>query len=160
MISYLAASGRQRITFTDDVLDHFSVHRQTGCFTSEAGGQLFATFGEDQITLRHATGPSWLDRRQRFRFFPNWWAARSDIRRMHRARFHYVGDWHTHPEPVPTPSHMDRESMHDIFQKSRHDLAGFLMVIVGTDPVPDGLYVGIYTADTAVQLSSERPAGR
>lgn len=54
-----------------------------------------------------------------------------------------MGDWHTHPECHPEPSLTDTESFKDMFNKSRHRLGSFVMVIVGTGPVPDGLFVGL-----------------
>jgi integrative and conjugative element protein (TIGR02256 family) len=152
MMKYLAASGEQELILATAVLDHFAAHRQVGWRDREAGGQLFARFEGRRIIVEAATGPRAIDRRSRFLFIPNKWADRAEIRRLHKQGLHYLGDWHTHPEPVPTPSPVDRASMHDMFAKSRHDLAGFLMVIVGTAPPPDGLFVAIFSAESWAQL--------
>ena len=66
---------------------------------------------------------------------------------------HYVGDWHTHPEPQPRPSGTDTRSFWDMFRKSRHQLAGFVMIIVGTIAPPAGLFVGISDGDMLEQLA-------
>ncbi|MES0110132.1 Mov34/MPN/PAD-1 family protein [Mesorhizobium sp. M0013] len=152
-MKYLAASGTQELILAPSVLDHFAAHRQVGRLDREAGGQLFASFEGQRIVVEVATGPRSIDRRSRFSFIPNKWADRAEIRRLHRQGLHYLGDWHTHPESVPTPSPVDRASMHDMFAKSRHDLAGFLMIIVGTELPPAGLFVAIFQAESWAPLS-------
>ena len=143
MITYLAASGRQSVTFPPEVLNHFAAHRQLHAGDREAGGQLFARFEGSAIVVEAATGPRATDWRSRFSFRPHRWAERREIKRMHARGLHYVGDWHTHPEALPTPSGTDVRSMAEMFRESRHDLAGFIMVIVGTAAVPEGLFVGV-----------------
>lgn len=65
---------------------------------------------------------------------------------MHRKGFHFVGDWHTHPEPVPTPSKFDKKTINEAVAKSRHNLQSFVMVIVGSGCLPAGLHVSFNTA--------------
>jgi len=56
----------------------------------------------------------------------------------------YVGDWHTHPEAVPTPSFIDRDTFKDTYRSSKIDQNFLLCVIVGTNPIDkDGFWVGI-----------------
>ena len=45
---------------------------------------------------------------------------------MHAKGLHFVGDWHTHPEAVPTPSSSDIRTIKEAVAKSRHHLHGFL----------------------------------
>jgi hypothetical protein len=47
---------------------------------------------------------------------------------MHRAGFHFLGDWHPHPEPVPMPSPSDMRTTMEAVAKSQHHLLGFIMV--------------------------------
>lgn len=81
-----------------------------------------------------------------------------EIDRWHSKGFHYVGDWHTHPESVPSPSGRDSESIRDCFVKSKHHLLGFLLIIVGTAPLPEGLYVSLNDIETALPLVSPKQA--
>ena len=46
----------------------------------------------------------------------------------------YVGEWHTHPEPVPSPSGQDCANWRNLVRQTKHPLA---FVILGTD----GLFV-------------------
>jgi hypothetical protein len=63
-----------------------------------------------------------------------------------------VGDWHTHPQSVPSPSSADISSMVECFSKSRHELKAFLMVIVGTADLPEGLYVCLVDGNGVARL--------
>lgn len=56
----------------------------------------------------------------------------------------YVGDWHTHPEDVPTPSSDDLLSIAEVVRRSTHHLPGFLLLIVGRKPFPNGLWASFH----------------
>ena len=146
MISYLSASGSEAIVLSDRVLAHLRRHRQLRSGMTEAGGLLFARFLPGKILVEQATGPGVFDRRSRVGFIPSVPAAQRTIRRLHGRGLHYVGDWHTHPETIPTPSAEDCKSIRSVYQESIHHLAGLLMVIAGTSESPSGLFVAI--ADT------------
>ena len=145
VISYTIGASGQRLLLTDEVLAHFRRHRQLADHSKEAGGQLFATFNGDKIQIERATGPRQSDRRGIRSFIPNRLAERREIKRLFKARLHYVGDWHTHPEPRPQPSSTDIDSFQNMFSKSRHKLASLVIVIVGTVAFPEGLFVGLCT---------------
>jgi integrative and conjugative element protein (TIGR02256 family) len=78
----------------------------------EAGGVLLGRhiLGTGDIIVDLITAPMLSDRQSRFRFFR--------ARRPHQAAIDrawresggtctYLGEWHTHPEPYPTPSSID-----------------------------------------------------
>lgn len=71
---------------------------------------------------------------------------------MFKEELYYVGDWHTHPELQPTPSGTDISSFQDMFRKSRHRLASFVIVIVGTANFPKSLFVGLCTGEGLIEL--------
>lgn len=152
MIIYPVKNSDQTLLFTDAVLAHFHRHRQLRTQSKEAGGQLFARFGEQMIRIERATGPRPTDRRGRRTFVPNRLAERREIKRMFKKELYYVGDWHTHPEPQPTPSGTDISSVKDMFRKSRHGLASFVIVIVGTASFPKSLFVGLCTSEGFIEL--------
>ena len=140
---YAVGESGQTLILTQDVLSHFHKHRQHRQNQLEAGGQLFATISECDIRVSRATGPRRSDKRSLFRFVPNRLAERREIKALFRTGLNYVGDWHTHPQRVPMPSSTDIDSITDTFRKSRHGLAGFVMIIVGTSPAPEGLFVAV-----------------
>ena len=126
--------------------------RQAKPRDKEAGGQLFAQFFRSDVLIVEATPPTLLDRRSRYHFKPNRFLQRREIRKKHTAGLHFVGDWHTHPESRAAPSSDDLTSMQDCFRRSRHDLAAFLLVIVGMAPPPEGWYVALVRADGLQRL--------
>lgn len=154
MISYNIDESGEIILLEDSVLEHFHRNQQKTVKRLEAGGQIFACFEGNVIRIKKVTGPRASDRRTRTSFIPNRYAERREIKKLFKSSLHYVGDWHTHPEPIPTPSHTDVKNFQEVFQKSKHELAGFLMIIVGTLPAPEGLFVAIYNATEGYELSS------
>ena len=137
--------------FSDSCLEVLSAHRQRSCLSREIGGQLFARFNLDHVLIDRATltRGKW----SRFSFWPDREAERRDIRSLFAEGLHFVGDWHTHPEPQPTPSRPDTTKMQEVFQQSVHELKVMLLVIVGQDEFPAGLYVGAVTAGGVRQLT-------
>lgn len=144
MIFYSGEHSSEMLQFSDGVLDHFRRHRQLEPNAREAGGQLFARFDGILTQIQRATGPHVADCRSRFEYIPNRSTEHREIRQFFKQGLHFVGDWHTHPESIPTPSLQDLESIHKVFSKSHHELVGFVLVIVGTARWPDGLFVSVY----------------
>ncbi len=101
---------------------------------------------EGSIVVELATVTSGRSRRTRFGFWPDRETERKDIARLFMDGLHYIGDWHTHPEELPTPSSTDMRKALEIFNESQHELNAMLMVIVGRERFPDGLFVGAVTA--------------
>ena len=134
------------------VLNHLSKHQQRDRHSPEAGGQLFASFNDQVVVVEEATGPRSSDRRFRDLFIPNRRDEQNEIYEMHRKGLHFVGDWHTHPEPIPSASRSDLDSIKEIFIKSKHYLNGFLMIIVGTDDFPSALRVSLHGATAELKL--------
>ncbi|MYC74869.1 hypothetical protein F4X10_03730 [Candidatus Poribacteria bacterium] len=155
MITYAVGNSGEILILTDEVLDHFNQYRQLSTKSKEAGGQLFACFNGKNIAIKRATGPRYSDRRSYRSFVPNRIAERREIKRLFRKGLHYVGDWHTHPEPQPQPSKTDIRSFQNMFWKSRHQLARFVMIIVGTAETPRGLYVAAGNRKELIELTSQ-----
>lgn len=143
------------VKFTDDCLAVLSSQRQIGWRAKEIGGQLFARFTPESIEVTVATITRGKSRRTRFGFFPDRKAERADVNFLFKQGLHYLGDWHTHPQEIPLPSLIDEREMRDIFVESQHELAFMLLAIVGTAPLPAGLYVGAVTSTSVIALSGQ-----
>jgi len=154
VIRYPIGTSGQTLVLTDAVLAHFRKHRQVRRWNREAGGQLFARFDTPQIRIEVATGPRPTDKRGRTYYHPDRRAERKEIMSQHKRGFHYVGDWHTHPARHPNPSGIDVRNISDCFRLSRHRLAAFVMIIVGTGAPPEGLRVSLHDGVTEYILSS------
>lgn len=126
------------------VLEHLARYRQTSCWKREAGGQLFARVMANRWIVQKATGPRKSDWRSRFGFRPDRIAEQAEIDALFAENLHYVGDWHSHPQWHPEPSSTDELSLAETVAMSTHSLVGFLLVIVGTAPFPQGLWVSLH----------------
>lgn len=105
----------------------------------EAGGALLGRYilSTRDVVVDVVTEPMRADRRSRTRFYRH--------RRGHQAVIErawaesggtcaWLGEWHTHPEPVPTPSWVDRADWRRKLLVDRYDEALFF-VIAGTASV-------------------------
>src|SRR5579862_3615404 len=99
----------------------------------EAGGILLGFYRGPHVQIVHCTSPLPGDRRL-WNFFD-----RSDPGHQGEALKHwrdsgrtmnYVGEWHTHPEAVPTPSFVDRRTWRKIAR--RHTIGPLVFAIRGT----------------------------
>ena len=138
--------------FDADSLVTLDVNRQRSHFSREIGGQLFARFHDNLIRIEAVTITKGRSRRSRFGFWPDRSAEQADINYLFEQGLHYIGDWHTHPQKIPTPSGRDNSKMLEIFRLSAHELDSMLMVIVGLASFPKGLFVGCVQQDGIKQI--------
>jgi integrative and conjugative element protein (TIGR02256 family) len=143
VISFDIGHSGQSLSFDNTVLAHFDRHRQTRFWQREAGGLLFARLALPSIDVCAVTGPRRTDRRRRYSHWPDEIAEQREIDQMFARDLHFVGCWHTHPEDVASPSHIDTRNISDCVRSSRHALNGFVMVIVGRAPLPGSLFVSV-----------------
>lgn len=141
MLIFPIDATKQRLVLEARVVEHFLKYQQKRWYQKEAGGQLFATISEGTISIMEATGPRSTDKRSRFSYVADREAERSEIKANYIKGWHYVGDWHTHPERIPSPSSIDIESIQECVNKSRHGLNAFVLIIVGNGELPDALHV-------------------
>lgn len=147
---------KQRLILTAEVLGHFQAHAQNSMLSPESGGQLFARIDDDIVEVSKATGPYKTDFLSRYFFVPNRKNQNKDIQKLFAQGLHYVGDWHTHPQAIPKPSCTDIGSMKECFAKSKHELGWFVMIIVGTEEAPKGLWVSLHNAEGHLQLAPSK----
>lgn len=154
-LRYKLGGPQEHLVFSEAALKRLERHRQRYVLSREAGGQLFASFTRDSILIEIATGPYRSDRRERYRFDPDPVRTQQDIDRYFPHRLHFVGNWHTHPQKVPSPSSTDIANAHQRFLQSDHSLTAFVVVVVGTATFPLGLYVSLLDGTTENVLSPE-----
>lgn len=140
------------VILTRQILDQLSFYKQNRFWKKESGGQLFVDFCENIVTVRVATGPNKKDIRSRYRFRPHRQSEQADIRYFFRKELHFFGDWHTHPQRTPEPSSSDIDSIAETVRNSEHKLPGCLLVVVGTDRFPSGLFVGFHNGRDFYEL--------
>ncbi len=144
----------QTIRLTPALIAKFMRHRQRFRWQREAGGQLFARITGPLIEIVEATGPRPTDQRGRYHYHPDKWAEQHEIDDRFTGGLHFVGDWHTHAQRQPEPSSTDLRSIAEMVQRSRHDLNGFVLVVLGTADPPEGLYLAVHDGVVAHRLAS------
>ena len=111
-------------------------YQQLDCNDKEAGGVLIGQhryhtrngniIGPIHLEITSCTQPSWWDKRTRFGFIRK---SASHIRSVLQAWknsdgcLSYMGEWHTHPEPIATPSLID-------YHQWRSNLTGKIAVLI------------------------------
>jgi len=151
-LQYRLGDPPQQLTLGPEALATLDRYRQTRWYHLEAGGQLFARIYEREVVVEVASPPKRSDRRGRAFFKPSRRCEQIEIDEMHTCGFHYVGDWHSHPEDVPTPSKKDIQSIGAAVRKSDHDLGGFLLLIVGRRPGQRGIHLSIHDGSQSIEL--------
>lgn len=152
---YVEKIGGPAIILTDKVLSVMHKYRQLHPSAKEAGGQLYAKYEGVDTLILEATKPKFLDMRTRYRFRPNIMLQRFEIYYRYRKGLQFVGDWHTHPEKYPSPSHKDINYMNNYFHLSFRKFRAFVMVIIGTEPEPKSLHVALVKGKSLIRLEYE-----
>ncbi len=148
----------QKIILVDSVIETFREYKQDKRNKPEAGGQLFAEINDNKdVIIRRATTPKRRDKQGRYSFIPDLKQQNLDIQELFSIGLHYVGDWHTHPEQAPTPSHLDIQTVHQTFRTSNHQLNYFILVIVGMKTDDDlDLWTGLINNKKVRKLTFEK----
>lgn len=132
-------SGGQRIVIEQVVLHRLNGYRQRFPCSKEAGGQLFGSVSSQEVVVTLAVGPRRQDERTRLSFRSDPHAAQKEIERQHKIGNLYLGEWHTHAEPVPRYSGADRQTIDALVSRSKLNLSSLLLLIRGTATLPQGL---------------------
>jgi len=127
-------NGSLLLNFSDEVRDVFEKNVQVGD-RPESGGVLLGTVHERGLLVTLATTPTRLDRQFRYLFERLPFGHRAIARRLWRSSAgttRYIGEWHTHPQDIPTPSIIDLDEWRKL-AKVRADQRPLLAVIVGSE---------------------------
>ena len=130
-----------KLTITDNVLETMYDSAQMEKKDLEAGGMFIGHHPRDSedIILDRLTTPQPADHRTRNRFCRNQAAHQLLLNmewKLSGEKRTYVGEWHTHPEPKPTPSQLDRKSWTKAIRETAFHGPGLVFIIVGTRVVP------------------------
>lgn len=110
IVAFSRSTG-QRLEVSHAAVEAMKSHRQMDPHAPEAGGILLGReLLDGNAVVDLALGPNPSDKRSRFRFHRN----RKDAQTQIDAHWtssggvaDYLGEWHTHPEDMPTPSAVD-----------------------------------------------------
>ena len=126
--------------FADAAFYQIQTYVQNDHKKPEAGGLLLGRFIMDtaDVVVDQVTVPMQGDRRSRRRFYREAKNHQNIIDRRwkeSRHRCNYLGGWHTHAEPDPSPSRIDTTDWIDALQRNQFDGETLYFIIVGTHEI-------------------------
>ena len=143
------------ILYIEDIaLTKLFKYLQQSNTSKEAGGILIGkqTKGEEEYYLCDVSEPSHMDKRGRFSFVRNKVSAQQIInKKWHESNGieNYLGEWHSHPENRPTPSHVDRNLIRQIVRDGTNAFKKVFLIIVGKDR---SLYIGVTNSEISREI--------
>lgn len=132
MTTWSTPADERFVYFSQSVLKVFERHIQSDSGT-EAGGILLGHVRGKHLEVLEASEPTRQDRRLPYFFerMIHGHKSLADIRwQESNGLVRYIGEWHTHPQEVPSPSSIDLGEW-ELLAKGRSDRRPLLAVIVG-----------------------------
>ncbi|MDR2276152.1 MAG: Mov34/MPN/PAD-1 family protein [Sphingobacterium sp.] len=126
-----------------DILERFT---QNEAKAHEAGGIIVGKIINEQINIIKLSVPSRMDKSSRMSFERNKDSAQIILDyEFHNSngQFTYLGEWHTHPEPFPTPSNIDLQMLKQQYKNNKMMTDFIILLIKGTN----GIYISILDND-------------
>jgi integrative and conjugative element protein (TIGR02256 family) len=135
------------LKIADQVFDNMLRFKQDTFDKPESGGILLGYYIENSsFTLTDVTIPTVLDKSSRFNFIRAKRSAQKAINiyfKESRGKKIYLGEWHSHPEDLPTPSKLDCKSIKEQIKFNKLNSNTIFMIIIGRK----GLSISIVTID-------------
>ena len=147
--------GRGTILFTPDVIVTLSRYRQGDSSSEEAGGYLIGEQFGNQLVVQVATEPDEKNIRRRFFFKRNRNRGQKILDQLWKVsggKMILAGEWHSHPEPFPSPSSIDIKETAKAFKKSIYP-TGFMVVVIVSSVATASSWVGIQSASGLSRVS-------
>lgn len=141
---------KYKIELSTDVLRVFLKHKQIKNDSPEAGGILLGQVKGKYIYISRVTTPSYLDISSRYEFVRDRYTAQLIVNSSFYnsdGRTIYLGEWHTHPENIPSPSSQDFKMIKNQFRKNTLNEKFILMFIVGIKTN----YISIYNGKNNIE---------
>lgn len=121
------------------ILEKFTQYKQKN---PEAGGIILGKIIDKQINILKLSVPTQLDKSSRTNFERNKITAQIilDYEFLNSSgQIIYLGEWHTHPEPYPSPSGTDIKMLKNQFSNNQLNTDFLILIIKGTK----GIYIRI-----------------
>lgn len=101
----------------------------------ESGGILIGYyFQNNSFSITDITTPTSHDISSRFNFIRIIKSVQSPLKRLFKesgGKKIYLGEWHTHPENIPSPSNLDKKSILDQLKFNQLNSDVIFMIIIG-----------------------------
>lgn len=125
-----------RLIIDEAVVRQFALYAQHKPYNREAGGLLLGRhlLGSEHIAVDDLSVPMRGDRRRRCSFFRGKGHQGYAHKRWNQSQgtSAYLGNWHTHPEPYPSPSTTDIADWKNVVKNDLYEGDRLYFLIVGT----------------------------
>lgn len=135
-------SQNRHLIFSESVLCILDSHKQLESFDHEKGGIILGKLVDEKIFLTKLSVPTELDKSSRTNFERHRLSGQIIINHEFynsNKEITYLGEWHTHPEDIPTPSTTDLKMIEQQFLKNIIHTDFLILLIQGRKD----LYIGI-----------------
>lgn len=135
--------GGYNIFFSQNALNDIKNYKQDKKEKNESGGILLGQVLNQNIYVLKYSDPCKFDKSTRYSFERDKKNAQKIINREFtesNGKTIYLGEWHTHPENLPTPSNQDLKMIKEQFRKNKLNEKFLILFILGTQD----FYIGIY----------------
>lgn len=126
--------GKYQLEFSSEVQAILLKHRQLGMGDAEAGGIVLGHLFGDRISICRLSLPTELDKRSRTYFERHRISGQSIVEYEFfnsNGQINYFGEWHTHPEENPSPSHRDIKMIQEQFKLNTLNTDFIILLIQG-----------------------------
>ncbi|CAM4527381.1 Mov34/MPN/PAD-1 family protein [Paenibacillus xylanexedens] len=132
MLSYIFED--YDVQISQSVEEIFNIYRQNDKWKSESGGILLGRVYRNKIIIEMASEPNGSDKSGRYYFYRNVRRAQKIVEQSWKdsgGEIVYLGEWHTHPEEVPTPSCTDKRLIINMLRDTNMEIDFLFLIIVG-----------------------------
>lgn len=139
-------------------LEHMVNYKQTGCFSKEAGGELFTNQDMlgNNVHINIACGPDRKDQRRRTSFKQDIESATNTRYSMHEEGCMPIGLWHTHPETSPKPSSRDIKTVRKYFDSLEPTIGQkYVMLILGNNKNEHLFHAQVLSVNDSMKFTFE-----
>lgn len=140
----LVELGDMILRIDQKVVDTFKLFIQYDEAKPEAGGVLLGYLIDDySFYVSDLSTPTEDDKSSRFSFVRSFISAQRFVNtffKKSKGKKIYLGEWHTHPEKLPSPSITDLKSFEKQLKENVLNSQVIFMIIIGTE----GIYVAAY----------------
>ncbi|WP_176527971.1 Mov34/MPN/PAD-1 family protein [Bacillus sp. AFS077874] len=134
LIDLIYKNSVKYVVFTKQVTEMLNSYKQLRSEQHESGGILLGKVYKDVIVVDKISAPSKEDKSGRFHFERNVEKAQEIIKNEWKdsnGERIYLGEWHTHPENMPSPSSDDKKLIKNMLKDSIMEIDFLLMLIIG-----------------------------
>jgi integrative and conjugative element protein (TIGR02256 family) len=127
--------GSYNVLIYSEVLDVMAKFTQHQPGQAESGGIILGKIVQNQFHFTNLSTPTELDKKSRFNFERHRLSAQIVINYEFYAsggQKTYFGEWHTHPERIPSPSHTDKTMILEQWQRNQKRVDFLFLLIRGT----------------------------